>query len=110
MATGTAASEGHHGEMDDSPDRRVIGAAFPDHETAQAAEDELRDSLELGEDDLELADAGGDASRRGILSFVAARFLRRRDVEAIVVRHSGQVVADVAESRAERPRPRHCGG
>jgi hypothetical protein len=91
------------GEMDESSERHVIGAAFPDRAAADAAKHELHDRLDVDEEDLELGEPGADATRHGIGAFLAARLRRRPEARAIVEQYKGEVVADVAESRAERP-------
>lgn len=97
------AEHGHDGQVKDDSERRVIGAAFRDRAAADAAKHELHDRLDVGEDDLELGDAGGDTSARGFRAFLGARLRRGPEAEAIVRRHHGEVVANVPESHAERP-------
>ncbi len=95
-------------EIDEQPEMHVVAAAFPSHEQARAAEEEIRNELDVGEGDVELADAGGDAPARGLRAFLAGRFRghRRDQVALVVTRHDGELVADVREDRTERPRPR----
>ena len=50
-----------HSVVDDLPPMRVLAAAFPDAETATQAEAELRERLDVGDTDIALAPAGGDA-------------------------------------------------
>jgi hypothetical protein len=94
--------------MDDEPEIRVVAAAFVDVRSAAAAEAELRDRLDVGAPDIDIAEAGGDRGRTGLRGLLIGRFRsHRRDVvEAVVERHQGEVVEDLPEARVfPRQRP-----
>lgn len=86
----------------------VLAGSFPGPEQARAAMADLRDQLDLAEDDVDVASLGGSDPGRAVL---AARVREHRlDVaQAVVRRHGGRIVTDVPEDwtgRPDRPKPR----
>jgi hypothetical protein len=78
-----------------------MAAAFAEPAEAEAAEAELRASLDVGPADIALAPVGGDPARSGLRALLAGRFRQHRThlVESIVRRNRGRVLEDVSEAR-----------
>ena len=87
--------------MDDPGEMRVVAAAFSDAPAADAAEEELRQRLDVEGPDIEVAPAGGDTGRRGLRALLAGRFRSSKKdvVEEVVKSHAGEVIQDVPEER-----------
>ena len=90
--------------MDDLSEMRVVAAAFSDRQAAAAAEEELRQRLDVEGPDIEVAPAGGDTARRGLRALLAGRFRwgRKDVVDEVVKRHAGEVLEDHPEARVRR--------
>ena len=90
--------------MDDPGEMRVVAAAFSDRHAAAAAEEELRERLDVEGPDIEVAPAGGDTARRGLRALLAGRFRwgRKAIVDEVVKRHAGEVLEEHPETRVRR--------
>jgi hypothetical protein len=79
----------------------LVAAVFPDWDGARAARRALYELLDVGEEDLAVGPAGGDAGGRGP-ALLAGRFRVERlvEIEAVVSDHDGVVLVDIPESRA----------
>jgi hypothetical protein len=84
----------------------LVAAVFPDWAGARAAERELFTLLDVGDDDVAVGPAGGDAGGRGP-ALLAGRFRVERlaEIQAVVTDHAGMVLVDIPESRAGYPEP-----
>jgi hypothetical protein len=78
----------------------LVAAVFPDWAGARAAERDLYVLLDVGDGDVSIGPAGGDASGRGP-ALLAGRFRVERlpEIEAVVADHDGTVLVDIPESR-----------
>jgi len=90
--------------MDDPDEMRVVAAGFAEPQAAAAAEEELRQRLDLERGDVEVAPAGGDSARRGLGALLAGRFRwgRKDVVDEVVKRHAGEVLEEHPENRVRR--------
>ncbi len=79
----------------------LVAAVFPDWDGARAAERELFALLDVGDDDVAVGPAGGDAGGTGP-ALLAGRFRVERlpEIEAVVAEHEGTVLVDIPEARA----------
>jgi hypothetical protein len=79
----------------------LVAAVFPDWDGARAAERDLNALLDVGDDDMAVGPAGGDAGDDGP-ALLAGRFRIERlpEIEAVLLDHAGTVVVDIPESRA----------
>jgi hypothetical protein len=82
----------------------LVAAVFPDWAGARAAERDLFALLDVGDDDVTVGPAGGDAGGRGP-ALLAGRFRVERllEIEAVLAEHAGTVLVDIPESRAGLP-------
>jgi hypothetical protein len=76
----------------------LVAAVFPDWDEARAAERELFELLDVGDADLAVGPAGGDAGGRGP-ALLAGRFRAERmpEISALVEEHAGTVLLDIPE-------------
>ena len=82
-------------------DLHILAAVFPDWAEARAAEQELFDLLDVGDNDLAVGAAGGDAGGRGA-ALLAGRFRVERlaEIASVVADHDGTVLVDIPEANA----------
>ena len=78
------------------PPMHVVAGSFAEPEQARAAMADLRDALDLGAGDVDVASLGGSEPGTSVL---AARIREHRldEAQAVVRRHGGRIVADVPE-------------
>ena len=82
-------------------DMEVIGFGFKEAWHAEAAETELREILDVGDDDLSIAEVGGDAhSVNGNMVVLAGRIREHRIAEAtdVAAGYGGEVLTEVPET------------
>lgn len=74
----------------------VLAGSFAEPEQARAAMADLRDELELGDDDVDVASLGGSDPGHAVLA-ARVREHRLEAAQAVVRRHGGRIVTDVPE-------------
>lgn len=80
----------------------VLAGSFAEPDQARAAMADLRQELDLGAEDVDVASLGGSDPGQAVL---AARVREHRldKAQAVVQRHGGRIVTDVPEDWIGRP-------